>query len=104
MFELPIKGDIDRTLSNLMHDARHRLMIEKNRIMAEAAQAGALQGNRVIVTVASAVFFPTWRIVMLASPLWGRAYRERTEAVSAPSIPDVTAAALTAPWGGTMVF
>jgi hypothetical protein len=53
MFELPIKGDIDRTLSNLMHDARHRLMIEKNRITAEAAQAGALQGNRVIVTVAS---------------------------------------------------
>jgi hypothetical protein len=36
-----------------MHDARHRLMIEKNRIMGEAAQAGALNGNRAIVTVAS---------------------------------------------------
>jgi hypothetical protein len=52
-FQLPIKGDMDRILSNLMHDARHRLMIEKNRIMGEAAMAGALHGNRVIVTVAS---------------------------------------------------
>jgi hypothetical protein len=51
-FELPIKGDIDRTLSVLI-DARHRLMIEKNRIMGEAAQAGALNGNRVSVTVAT---------------------------------------------------
>jgi hypothetical protein len=55
MFELPIKGDIDRTLSNLMHDARHRLMIEKNRIMAEAAQAGAHQGNRVIDIVSERI-------------------------------------------------
>jgi len=53
MFERPIKGDIDRSLSLMMHDARHRLMIEKNRIMAEASIAGALQSNRVIVTVAS---------------------------------------------------
>ena len=53
MFERPIKGDIDRSLSVMMHDARHRLMIEKNRIMAEALQAGALQSNRVIVTIAS---------------------------------------------------
>jgi hypothetical protein len=53
MFERPIKGDIDRRLSLMMHDARHRLMIEKNRIMAEASIAGALQSNRVIVTVAS---------------------------------------------------
>jgi hypothetical protein len=52
-FQLPIKGDMDRILSNLMHDARHRLMIEKNRIMGEAAQAGALRSNRVIVAVAS---------------------------------------------------
>ncbi len=52
-FQLPIKGDMDRTLSVMMHDARHRLMIEKNRIMAEASMAGALQGNRVIVTIAS---------------------------------------------------
>jgi hypothetical protein len=37
----------------MMHDARHRLMIEKNRIMAEASMAGALQSSRVIVTAAS---------------------------------------------------
>lgn len=53
MFEQPIKGDLDRSLSAMMHEARHRLMIEKNRIMAEATMAGALQSNRVIVTVAS---------------------------------------------------
>ena len=52
-FQLPIKGDMDRVLSNLMHDARHKLMIESNRVMGEAAQAGALQSNRVIVTIAS---------------------------------------------------
>lgn len=34
-----------------MHEARQRLMIEQNRIMGEAAQAGALRSNRVIVTV-----------------------------------------------------
>ena len=52
-FKLPIKGDIDRTLSNLMHDARHRLMAEIPRVMGQAAQFGSLQGNRVIVTIAS---------------------------------------------------
>jgi hypothetical protein len=52
-FRLPIKGDMDRVLSNLMHDARHKLMIEGNRVMGEAAQAGVLQSNRVIVTVAA---------------------------------------------------
>jgi Predicted pPIWI-associating nuclease len=35
-----------------MHEARQRLMIEQNRIKGEAAQAGALHSNRVIVTVA----------------------------------------------------
>jgi hypothetical protein len=53
MFVQPIKADIDRVLSNMMHDARHRLMIEKNRFMAEASMKGALNGNRVIVTIAS---------------------------------------------------
>jgi predicted nucleotide-binding protein len=51
IFQLPIKGDLDRVLSNLMHDARHKLMAESNRIMGEAAKAGALQSNRVIATV-----------------------------------------------------
>jgi hypothetical protein len=50
MFVQPIKADIDRVLSNMMHDARHRLMIEKNRLMAEASMKGALN---VIVTIAS---------------------------------------------------
>jgi predicted nucleotide-binding protein len=53
MFEQPIKGDIDRTLSAMTHEARQRLMIEKNRIMAEAAMAGTIESNRIIVTVAS---------------------------------------------------
>jgi hypothetical protein len=53
MFTRPIKADIDRALSVVMHAARHRLMIEKNRIMAEALMKGALNGNRVIVTIAS---------------------------------------------------
>jgi hypothetical protein len=52
-FQLPTKGDLDRGLSLLMHDARHKLMIEKNRIIAEASMAGASGGNRVIVSVAS---------------------------------------------------
>lgn len=50
-FQPPIPSDIGRLLSNLMHEARQRLMIEQNRIMGEAAQAGALGSNRVIVTV-----------------------------------------------------
>lgn len=36
-----------------MHDARHRLMAEIPRVMGQAAQFGSLQGNRVIVTIAS---------------------------------------------------
>jgi Predicted pPIWI-associating nuclease len=51
-FELPIKGDLDRVLSRLMHDARHKLMIEMNRIMAEAA-AGGLHSNRTIFVAAN---------------------------------------------------
>ena len=34
-----------------MHEARQRLMNEQNRIMGEAAQAGALQSNRIIVAI-----------------------------------------------------
>jgi hypothetical protein len=52
-FTLPIKGDIDRILSDLMHAARHKLMAEVPRVMAQASQAGALQGDRVIVTLAA---------------------------------------------------
>jgi hypothetical protein len=53
MFAQPIKADIDRVLSTMMHSARHRLMIEANRLMAEATQFGHGKSNRVIVTVAS---------------------------------------------------
>src|SRR5262245_21150284 len=53
-FERPIKGDLDRSLSLLMHDAHHKAMDECNRIKSDAAKAGALQSNRVIVTVAKA--------------------------------------------------
>jgi hypothetical protein len=50
-FQLPIKGDFDRVLSGLMHDARHKLMMEMSRIMADAA-AGGLQSNRAIFVAA----------------------------------------------------
>ncbi len=54
MFEQPTKGDIDRALSTLMHEARHRLASRSNEIKGEAAKAGALQSSRLIVTVADA--------------------------------------------------
>jgi hypothetical protein len=54
MFERPTKGDLDRNLSMLMHEARHKVLDESNRVKSEAIQAGALGSNRVIVTVAKA--------------------------------------------------
>jgi hypothetical protein len=54
MFEQPIKGDPDRSLSLLMHDARHRLMDERNQIKSDAIKAGAFQSNRMIVDIADA--------------------------------------------------
>lgn len=54
MFERPIKGDLDRSLSLLMHEARHKVLEEANRIKADAIKVGALRSNRVIVTVAKA--------------------------------------------------
>lgn len=54
MFEQPTKGDIDRTLSTLMHEARHRLIARRNEATAEATKAGALQSTRLIVVVAEA--------------------------------------------------
>jgi hypothetical protein len=53
-FELPIKGDLDRSLSLLMHDAHHKAMDACNRIKWDAGRSGALQSNRVIVAVANA--------------------------------------------------
>jgi hypothetical protein len=53
-FETPTKGDLDRTLSDLMHTNRHKLLDECNRIKSEAATVGALHGNRVIVSAIKA--------------------------------------------------
>ncbi|HEV7601608.1 MAG TPA: hypothetical protein VGO49_15315 [Bradyrhizobium sp.] len=54
MFERPTKDDIDRALSTLMHEARHRLAEQRNEAMAEATKAGALQSSRLIIVVAEA--------------------------------------------------
>jgi hypothetical protein len=54
MFERPTKGDLDRSLSLLMHDAHHKVIDECNRVKSDAIKAGALQSSRVIVTVAKA--------------------------------------------------
>ncbi len=48
-FEQPIKGDLDRALSLLMHDHRHKLMEQCNLIKSDAAKVGALHSNRVVV-------------------------------------------------------
>jgi len=54
MFERPTEGDPDRSLSLVMHQARHEPLDEVNRIKAEAARVGALQGTRVIITAVNA--------------------------------------------------
>ncbi|HTK12356.1 MAG TPA: hypothetical protein VL402_01005 [Xanthobacteraceae bacterium] len=54
MFEQPTKGDIDRALSTLMHEARHQLAVRRNEAMAEATKAGALQNSRLIIVIAEA--------------------------------------------------
>lgn len=54
MFEQPTKGDIDRALSMLMHEARHRLAERINEAMTEASKAGALQSTGLIIAVAEA--------------------------------------------------
>jgi hypothetical protein len=45
-FELPRKGDLDRTLSVLMHDARHRVQAECNDLVPQAVRSGTLQSSR----------------------------------------------------------
>ena len=54
MFEQPIKGDLDRALSLLMHESRHKLIDQCNEIKSQAIEAGALQSNRVIINAAKA--------------------------------------------------
>ena len=53
-FERPIKGDLDRELSLLMHEHRHKLMDQVNDIKANATKAGSLRSNRLIVTCVKA--------------------------------------------------
>lgn len=54
MFERPTKADIDHALSMLMHDARRQLSVERSKIVSQAAGAGFLQSDRVIVFVGDA--------------------------------------------------
>jgi hypothetical protein len=54
MFERPQKNDLDRSLSELMHEHRHKLIDEINRIKSDAIKAGGLQSNRVVVTAVKA--------------------------------------------------
>jgi hypothetical protein len=54
MFERPQKNDLDTALSMLMHESRHKLMEDVNRIKSDAIKAGALNGNRVVVTAVKA--------------------------------------------------
>ena len=54
MYEQPTKGDLDRNLSIIMHEARRKSMAERGRIFSEAAAQGALT-SRVPVIIADAV-------------------------------------------------
>ena len=54
MFERPTKCDIDRALSMLMHEARHKLAARRNEAMGNATKAGAVQNSRLIIVVAEA--------------------------------------------------
>ena len=54
MFERPTDSDLATALSMLMHESRHKLMDEVNRIKAHAIRARAFGGNRVVVTAVSA--------------------------------------------------
>jgi hypothetical protein len=54
MFERPQKNDLDTVLSMLMHESRHKLRADVNRIKSDAIKAGALQSNGVVVTAITA--------------------------------------------------
>jgi hypothetical protein len=54
MFERPTKNDLDRSLSLLMHELRHKLIEKCNHIKSDAAKVGALQSNRVVVAAVKA--------------------------------------------------
>lgn len=54
VFERPTKGDLDRGLSLLMHEHRHKLMDQINSIKSDAIKVGALRSNRLILTCVKA--------------------------------------------------
>jgi hypothetical protein len=45
-FERPKKGDLDRTLSGVMHDARHKVEAECSELISQAVSRGTLQSSR----------------------------------------------------------
>jgi hypothetical protein len=53
MFERPQKNDLDTALSMLMHESRHKLMDEVNRIESEAIKSG-IRSNRLVTTAIKA--------------------------------------------------
>lgn len=54
VFERPAKGDLDRSLSLLMHEHRHKLIDQVNAIKSDAIKLGALQSNRLIIACVKA--------------------------------------------------
>lgn len=54
LFEPLAKRDIDRILSAYLHEARHKLVDEQARVVADVAAQGALQSNRVILVAIDA--------------------------------------------------
>jgi predicted nucleotide-binding protein len=54
LYARPLKGDVDRALSAIIHETRRRLMETQAQIVSEAAARGALQSNRVLVVTVDA--------------------------------------------------
>lgn len=54
MFYQPTKGDLDRQLSTIMHEARHQALDERNKLTSGAILAGALHGSRLTINIAGA--------------------------------------------------
>lgn len=55
MFEEPTKGDLDRQLSTIMHEAHHRARDQKAKLTSRAVMNGALNGSRFTLTLAGPI-------------------------------------------------
>ena len=55
MYELPKKGDLDRKLSEILHEFRKKAKAEGARVTSECAAHGALNSSRRIVLMVSIV-------------------------------------------------